>query len=176
MSFYVMSMEDALKIMVAGDGGVGKTTLLRKYVSGTFSTDTHMTIGIEFHVKRVQLGGKTYALQMWDLGGQPRFRFMLSSYCRGARGALLLFDLIRMSSLDSLSEWISDVLRKQDPALPILLCGTKADVAAERTVSRDYALTLAESLTCCGYVEVSAKTGQNVELAFALLVDKIIKS
>ncbi len=168
-------METALKIMVAGDGGVGKTTLLRKYVSGTFSPDTYMTIGIEFHVKRTQCNGRSYTLQLWDLGGQPRFRFMLCSYCLGAGGAMLLFDLTRMNSLDSLSGWITDVLRKQYPTLPILICGTKADVAGERTVSRDDVLAAAQTLYCCGYVEVSAKTGQNVDLAFDLIVDQITK-
>jgi Ras-related protein Rab-11B len=164
------------KIMVAGDGGVGKTTLLRKFVSGTFSTDTHMTIGIEFHVKQVVFNGQKYTLQLWDLGGQERFRFMLNSYCLGAHGALLLFDLTRMSSLDSLQEWVSEVLRKQNPALPILFCGTKADVVGERSVPRDLAVSTAKSLNCFGYVELSAKTGQNVELAFDLLIDKIKKS
>ncbi len=163
------------KIMVGGDGGVGKTTLLRKYVSGTFSTDTHMTIGIEFHVKQLLHDGQGYTLQLWDLGGQERFRFMLSSYCLGANGALLLFDLTRMSSLDSLQEWVSGVLRKQNADLPILFCGTKADVVEERSVPRDLAVSTAKSLNCFGYVELSAKTGQNVELAFALLVDKINK-
>ncbi len=162
--------------MVAGEGGVGKTTLLRKYVSGTFSTDTHMTIGIEFHMKYVQCSKGNYVLQLWDLGGQPQFRFMLSSYCLGARGALLMFDLTRMSSLDNLQEWTADVLRKNIPALPILLCGTKVDVIREQSVPRDIALSLAKDLHCFGYVEVSAKTGQNVELAFELLTDKIIKA
>ncbi len=164
------------KIMVGGEGGVGKTTLLRKYVSGTFSTDTHMTIGIEFHVKQVVSAERKYTLQLWDLGGQERFRFMLSSYCLGANGALLLFDLTRMSSLDSLQEWVSEVLRKQNPALPILFCGTKADVVEERSVPRDLAVSTAKELNCFGYVELSAKTGQNVELAFDLMVDKINKT
>ncbi len=164
------------KIMVGGDGGVGKTTLLRKYVSGTFSTDTRMTIGIEFHVKQVLHEGRNYTLQLWDLGGQERFRFMLSSYCLGASGALLLFDLTRMSSLDSLQEWVSEVLRKQNAALPILFCGTKADVVDERSVPRDMAVSVAKSLNCFGYVELSSKTGQNVNVVFDLLVDKINKT
>ncbi len=164
------------KIMVGGDGGVGKTTLLRKYVSGTFSTDTRMTIGIEFHIKQLIHDGKNYTLQLWDLGGQDRFRFMLSSYCLGALGALLLFDMTRMSSLDSLQEWVSEILRKQNPALPILVCGTKADLVDERSVPRDMAVSIAKSLNGFGYVELSAKTGQNVELAFELLVDKINKT
>lgn len=164
------------KIMVGGDGGVGKTTLLRKFVTGTFCTDTRMTIGIEFHIKQLVYAGQTYILQLWDLGGQDRFRFMLSSYCQGASGALLLFDLTRMSSLDSVQEWVSDVLRKHNAALPILFCGTKADIIAERSVPYDMGVSIAKSLDCIGYVELSAKTGQNVELAFDLLVDKIIKT
>jgi len=74
-----------LKVMVAGNGGVGKTTLLRKFVSGTFDAATGMTIGVQFHVKEVTFDGQPVSLQLWGLGGQDHFRFMLPSYTLSER-------------------------------------------------------------------------------------------
>ncbi len=69
-----------LKVMVAGDSGVGKTTLIRMFVSGIFDAATRMTIGVQFHVKSITYEGRPVSLQLWDLGGQDHFRFILPSY------------------------------------------------------------------------------------------------
>ncbi len=81
------------KIVVGGDGGVGKTTLLHRFVTGSFEETTHMTIGVQFHNKELHIADFDVTLSVWDLGGQDRFRFILPSYVLGAKGALLLFDL-----------------------------------------------------------------------------------
>ena len=81
-----------MKILTAGEGGVGKTKLLHRYVEGKFSGETKMTIGVEFFLKEVMIDGQQCALQLWDFGGQERFRFLLENYVLGAKGALLLFD------------------------------------------------------------------------------------
>ena len=110
--------------MIAGAGGVGKTTLIHKLAHNQFLEDTKITIGIEFSVYNLTLDGDEYSLQLWDLGGQKRFRFVLDSYTIGAKGALLLYDLTRMSSMNELEEWVG-ILRKHNPNLPILFVGTK---------------------------------------------------
>ncbi len=161
------------KIVIAGDGGVGKTTLLHKYVTGLFLADTSMTIGVQFHIKHVRLGDATCTLQLWDFGGQERFRFMLPNYTRGAKGALLLFDTTRMSSLNVLAE-LAGICRSFDPSLPILLIGTKVDRVADLSVTSETAREYLDTLSLLDYVEVSAKTGQNVEMAFEMLVKKML--
>ena len=91
------------KILVGGDGAVGKTTLLRKYVDGTFDESSIATVGVDFFIKQVvyeNIGSCT--LQIWDLGGQERFRHLLESFIMGAKGALLLFDLTRMPKIDNI--------------------------------------------------------------------------
>jgi len=160
------------KIIVAGEGGVGKTTLLSKYVNGLFMEDTRMTIGVQFHVKTVTYGGNSYSLQLWDLGGQDQFRFMLPSYIRGAKGAILLYDTTRMASLTNLEEWI-EICRTQDKNLPIMLCGTKIDLISERVVSADYAKSFLNLNSLFDHIEVSAKTGENIEKAFEMLASKV---
>ncbi len=160
--------------MVAGEGGVGKTTLLLKYVNGSFVADTSMTIGIQFHHKITKYHEVDYSLQLWDLGGQDRFRFILPSYTKGARGALLLYDMTRIQTLKTLEEWVI-ICRTYNKTMPILLCGTKADLEDERSVSTDYAASYLQSYNLFDHLELSAKSGQNVEKAFELILKVIIE-
>ncbi len=162
-----------LKVMVAGDGGVGKTTLIRKFVSGTFDVATAMTIGVQFHVKETVYEGRPVSLQLWDLGGQDHFRFMLPSYTFGAKGAFLLYDTTRTSTLDSLAEWVK-ICRTHNKDMPILFGGTKTDLVEQRCISAARARSLLEPLNLFDHVEVSAKAGANVERAFEMIISKII--
>ncbi len=160
------------KIIIVGEGGVGKTTLLYKYINGTFLEDTTMSIGVQFHTKNACYGGNNYSLTIWDLSGQERFRFLLPSYIQGARGAILLYDTTWMGSINNLEEWIC-LCRRESKDLPILLCGTKIDLIAHRSVSEDYAKSYLESMNFFDYIEVSAKTGENVEKVFEKICRKI---
>ncbi len=163
-----------MKVLVAGAGGVGKTTLLTRAVTGKFVQQTSMTIGVEFHLLNLTINGVAVTLQLWDFGGQERFRFMLDSYVAGAKGAMLLFDLTRTVTLDGLQEWI-DLCRKSDPNLPILFIGTKLDRVEDITVSDDYAKEFLAPLKMFDYVKISSKDGTNVTSAFELLTQKIIE-
>ncbi|MFX1257154.1 MAG: Rab family GTPase [Promethearchaeota archaeon] len=163
-----------LKILTAGEGGVGKTTLLHRYVEGKFSAETKMTIGVEFFLKEVHIDTKHCTLQLWDFGGQERFRFLLESYVLGAKGALLMFDLTRPMTLENLQEWIN-IVRRNDPDLPILFLGTKLDLVDEIMVEDDYALTVKEKFNLFDYLKISSKSGENVEEAFQKLTKKILE-
>ena len=132
-----------LKILTIGAGGVGKTTLLRRFVEGVFTTDINMTIGVEFFIKEMQVENYECSLQLWDFGGQDRFKFLLDSYIIGTKGALLMFDLTRIATLDPVKEWV-DTLRKNNPELPILLIGTKKDMEEKISVDDNYVLQLKE--------------------------------
>jgi small GTP-binding protein len=162
-----------LKILLAGEGGVGKTTLLHRYVEGKFSAETRMTIGVEFFLKEVEIDSQYCTLQLWDFGGQQRFRFLLESYVLGAKGALLLFDLTRPITLEKLENWV-DICRRGDPDLPILFLGTKHDLINNVMVSDDYALEFKETFDLFDYLKVSSKSGENVLKAFNLLTRKIL--
>ncbi|MBY8988533.1 MAG: GTP-binding protein [Candidatus Lokiarchaeota archaeon] len=162
-----------LKILLAGEGGVGKTTLLHRYVEGRFSAETRMTIGVEFFLKEVEIDSKYCTLQLWDFGGQERFRFLLESYVLGAKGALLLFDLTRPITLEKLENWVN-ICRRGDPNLPILFLGTKHDLDNDIMVTDDYALEFKEAFNLFDYLKVSSKSGENVQNAFTLLTTKIL--
>src|SRR5271157_1218363 len=75
------------KILMMGAGSVGKTALCEKYVTGLWNPLTQLTIGVDFHIKTMKIDDKTVKLQIWDMGGEDRFRFLLSTYCLGAQGA-----------------------------------------------------------------------------------------
>ncbi len=169
-----MTKKFILKILLAGEGGVGKTTLLHRFVDGKFSGETRMTIGVEFFLKEVEINSNHCTLQLWDFGGQQRFRFLLESYVLGAKGALLLFDLTRPITLEKLEQWV-EICRKNDPDLPILFLGTKTDLVDDIMVDDDYALEFKEAFDLFDYLKVSSKSGDNVNNVFGLLTKKILE-
>ena len=163
------------KILVGGDGAVGKTTLLRKYVDGTFDESSITTVGVDFFIKQViyeNVGSCT--LQIWDLGGQERFRHLLESFIMGAKGALLLFDLTSMPKIDSILNWVN-IVRMHDLDLPILLVGTKRDLEEYISVDDESAQSIKNAFNMIDYIKTSSKTGANVERVFDLIVEKLME-
>ena len=169
-----MPQKFILKILTAGKGGVGKTTLLHRYVEGRFSAETKMTIGVEFFLKETEIDSNHCTLQLWDFGGQERFRFLLESYVLGAKGALLMFDLTRLMSLENLQQWIT-IVRKGDPNLPVLFVGTKLDLTDEIQIDDDYAMSFLNEFNLIDYIKISSKTGENVSTVFEMLTRNILE-
>jgi len=169
-----MSKPRVLKIITTGEGGVGKTTLLHRYVEGKFLADTKMTLGVEFFLKELDLDGNKILLQIWDFGGQERFRFLLQNYIMGAKGALFLFDLTRPFSLTCIDEWVK-LCRRENLDLPILLLGSKADLTDLITINDMYVLEIKEYYEMFDHLRISSKTGENTDLAFELLAKEIIR-
>ena len=162
------------KVLTVGDGSVGKTTLLQRYVAGLFKEDQKMTIGVNFYLKRIQTRDFDIALQLWDFGGQERFRFLLKKYVKGAAGALLLYDLTNPATIESVNEWV-ELVRMYNSSLPIILVGTKYDL-----VDPEFIDDTAPNLVLAKYdlidsVKTSSKTGKNVEDVFNLLFNYLIK-
>jgi small GTP-binding protein len=161
-----------LKINLLGDGAVGKTSLLLRYTQQLFRSESRLTIGVEFLSKTMEIDSKRIKLQIWDIGGQEQFRFLMTTYVKGSNGALLLFDLTRRDTFESLPSWL-DEMRKENPYdynFPLILIGNKADLSKLREVSTEEAIGFAKFENCLGYIETSAKTGENVEKTFELLV------
>ncbi len=162
------------KIIVFGDGGVGKTSLTHRYLTGVFSEGRNVTIGVEFYVKDLLIEGKSIKLQIWDFGGEQRFRFLLPNYCRGCNGGIFVYDVTNLATLQSLHEWM-EVVSANAPNIPVLIVGTKIDLVEKRKVARAEAIKVAQSLTMTGYAEVSSKTGNNVENVFVTLSKIMLK-
>ena len=169
-----MLASSTYKIILGGEGGVGKTTMLYRYVEGKFLEDTKMTIGVEIMNKSLKINdGRICDLQLWDFGGQERFRFFQDSFVLGASGAFLMFDLTTLFSFNKLRNWI-EVVRKYDPTLPVVLLGGKCDLK-NHSVKEEYILDFMKENNIDQYLNVSSKTGSNVEEAFQILVARIME-
>ena len=164
----------AFKIVTAGDGGVGKTTLLHRYVENEFLFDTKMTIGVGFFQKYITVGNlENISLQLWDFGGEEHFRAFLDSYMLGASGAILMFDLTRPKTLNKLDDWVS-ILRKYDKDLPVVFLGGKIDLDEFIVKTDDLALEMKDKYEFLDFIKVSSKTNHNVDEAFELLINTIL--
>ncbi len=170
-----MAKQFVFKILTAGEGGVGKTTLLHRYVNGIFNENLKMTVGVEFFEKELATDKGQCFLQLWDFGGQARFRFLIESYVRGAKGALLMFDLTRINSLEKIDEWVN-ILQQHNKNLPILFVGTKCDIIDQITVDDEYIQSIMEEFNFFSYLKISSKTGYNTEYALKILIDKIFQN
>lgn len=164
---------------MGGNGGVGKTTMLHKYTKGIFMENMIMTIGLDFFVKELSFNSSHCKLQIWDLGGQKRFRFLHESHVNGADVGLLLFDLTSLFSLENIPYW-ADMFRSRNNKLPLILVGTKHDLINEMYypgVQDDQVFNMAEMCDIKKeyYIKASSKTGYNVNNVFRLVFELALR-
>jgi small GTP-binding protein len=162
------------KVPVAGDGAVGKTSLIIRYTQGTFSDTYKMTIGTSFAVRTVDFGNLVVKLQIWDLAGQPHFSSVRPLFYQGSTGVIYVFSVADRPSFEHLAGWMVEVQKTVGPLTGILL-GNKADLAEARVVSFEEAQAFAQA-NGLAYMETSAKLDLNVGDAFRFIATRIIKS
>ena len=160
--------------MMLGDASVGKTSLTIRYISGFFLEDLKLTIGVDFYSKTTNFKGKKVKLQIWDFGGEERFRFLLSQYCKGANAAFFLYDITNSITIDHLPDW-TQIIREHSGDIPIMLVGSKVDLEEFRAVPRNEGILAAKKYNLTSFVELSSKTGQNVEEAFNLMTESLFE-
>jgi small GTP-binding protein len=153
------------KVLLIGDSGVGKSSLLRRYVDDEYSDSFVSTIGVDFRLRNVRLNGATVRLQLWDTAGQERFRTITASYYRGAQALLLVYDASDRESFAHLQRWLDESQRYADQPV-VVVVGNKADL--ERAVPADEAQRWADAHGCA-LVECSAKDKAAVDQLFANL-------
>ena len=125
------------KVVFGGDGGVGKTTLIQRYLTGEFIDTTKLTIGVGFHIHQMSYQGRDISLSVWDCGGQEQFKQMgiFDNYFRGALVAILMFDLTRALSIGGLDTWYDFV--DQNVKTDIIIIGGKSDLPRDPLLSDD---------------------------------------
>jgi small GTP-binding protein len=153
-----------------GDAAVGKTSLTLRYISGFFLDDLKLTIGVDFYSKTTNFKNKKVKLQIWDFGGEQRFRFLLHQYCKGANAAFFLYDITNRLSLDHLPDW-TQIIREHAGNIPIMLIGSKVDLKEFRAVTREEGILAAKKYNLSTFIELSSKTGQNVEKSFDVITE-----
>ena len=156
-----------LKVVVAGDGAVGKTSLIRRYCEGKFEHTRVATIGVDFQTQKVELPDQTVKLSIWDMAGQERFAVVRAGFYRGSRAAALVYDVTEPQTLVDLTRWREEVLTAVQEQ-PFLVIGNKIDL--ERVVPTEEGRAFAESIGA-PYVETSALTGDGVPALFETLAN-----
>ncbi|KAK0179734.1 hypothetical protein PV327_005457 [Microctonus hyperodae] len=164
-----------LKVVILGDGGVGKSCLMNRFVSNHFDEHSFHTIGVEFLNKDIEINGEAYTLQIWDTAGQERFKTLRTPFYRGSDICLLTYAVDDRTSFKNLALWRSEFLYYadvQDGALfPFIVVGNKVDVPeTEKQISTNEARAWCLENGNPPLVETSAKTATNVEAAFGAAV------
>lgn len=175
MAFYSEEekTEDYLfKIVLIGDSAVGKSNLLARFARDEFYPNSKSTIGVEFQTQKMDINGKEIKAQIWDTAGQERFRAVTSAYYRGAVGALIVYDISRRQTFDSIGRWLNELHTHSDMNVVTILVGNKSDLkdAREVTTSEGKALAEAQGLF---FMETSALDSSNVAAAFQTIVKEI---
>lgn len=162
------------KIVLAGDGAVGKTSLINRFVTGAFTGDYKATIGVAITAKSLVVNDQEVNLQIWDVAGQTLFRQFRQKFYTKAEGALLVFDLTVPKSLDNLHlSWMNDI-KEITGEIPTVLIGNKVDLKELQAISSEEITTFLEQHPMCSHINTSALTGENVEQAFHELVTCIL--
>jgi Ras-related protein Rab-7A len=167
-----------LKLLLLGDASVGKTSLLNQFVNREFTAQYKATIGSDFSSKQLDVDGKFVTLQIWDTAGQERFQSLGPTFYRGTDCCILVYDVTRPPSFESIAKWRSDFCNQLSLSnaddFPFLLLGNKADLpnkAVQPSAAREYAEMNGGML----FFEVSAKTADNVQTAFEAVVRRALE-
>ena len=172
-------MSKQCKVVVLGDSGVGKTTIIHHYINNEFRADFKATIGADFTSKIITENRTSVDLQIWDTAGEERFHSVGAAFYRGADACILVYDITQQESFTKLQNWRDDLYVKSgispDEDFIFIAFGNKADLAEQRQVAEETAKSWGE-LNHISVFEVSAKSGQNIENGFQELVRLFMKS
>ncbi|SCU91240.1 LAFA_0F02630g1_1 [Lachancea sp. 'fantastica'] len=155
------------KIVFLGEQGVGKTSLITRFMYDTFDDHYQATIGIDFLSKTMYLDDKTIRLQLWDTAGQERFRSLIPSYIRDSHVAIVVYDVTSKKSFEYIDKWVEDVKSERGEENVVLcIVGNKNDLSDERQVSTEEGERKAQVLNAKIFIETSTKAGFNVKNLF----------
>lgn len=169
----LMQYDYLVKLLLIGDSGVGKSSLLVKFADDKFSPHIGQTIGMDFKVKMLNLGGKRVKLQIWDTAGQERFHTITQQYYRNAMGIILVYDVTNEESFTNIRRWAAQIAAHGAENADRMLLGNKADFEPPQRVvdaARGQALAAEYGMP---FMETSAKDGRGVTEAFHAIADAV---
>ncbi len=168
--------EYIFKLILIGNSGVGKSSILQRYIQKVFNESYSSTIGVDFFMKSINIGDKSIKLQLWDTAGTEKFRSITTGYYRGADAAFVVFDLSSKTSFNSLNEWIESYYKFSNPDVEknVILIGNKCDLVDEREVTNEEIEKFIKD-NDIHYFETSAKEGKNIDESFHFIAERLIK-
>jgi len=167
-------MKKTVKVIVSGDGGVGKTSFLNRLVNDRFFDNSKLTRGIDFYSKNIYVNGTEFNFIMWDFAGQNQFKTLLNDFVEGSLAALILFDLTRINTIENIYDWI--ITLETFGHIPIVLIGTKSDLVNpfEYQAIDNYISEIKQEYdNIISYIKISSKTGENIKNAFEILIENL---
>lgn len=171
---YYTEYDYIYKILLIGDSGVGKSSILVRFTDNVFSNNFVSTIGVDFRVKTIEIDGAIIKLQIWDTAGQERFKTITNSYYRGSNGAIVVFDLADRDSFENLDYWFNDLKSYSKENIPVIIVGNKSDLLNEQQVTKEEAEKYAKEKNCNFYA-TSSKDSVNIFKIFEVIAAKIKK-
>lgn len=163
------------KYIIVGDSSVGKSCLLLQFTDKRFKKDHDITIGVEFGTRLIDINNQKIKLQIWDTAGQESFKSITRCYYRGSAGALLVYDITKRETFEHIVKWLEEIKNAANPNITIMLIGNKSDLESSRKVSTEEAMLFANKHGLM-FIETSAKTSVNVELAYINTANNIYKN
>jgi small GTP-binding protein len=165
-----------VKVVVAGPGGVGKTTLLKRLETNNY-IPAISTVGVNFLILDHEVGETILRVAYWDYAGEDRFKSLFPGYCQGSSAGVVTFDTSRIQTLSEIPTWLSMLKQHNDPDIPVILLGNKIDTIneEEREVVREAAIRFVKEYNLSSYYFCSAKTGEGLSSPFAHLGILIIE-
>lgn len=162
------------KLAFLGDQGVGKSSIISKYVYDSFEDNINPTIGVDFVVKTIYSGDKTYKIHFWDTAGQERFKSLIPSYIKDCQVAIIVYDITRKETFNNIQGWYQDILNERGEDIILGLLGNKIDLE-ERQVTTAEGFKMAEKIKAI-FQECSAKEGDNLASFFKSIFETLIKN
>lgn len=160
------------KVILIGECGVGKSSLLDIFVMNTFRASQETTVGGSFKSKYIKIGTKNIKLNIWDTAGQERYQSLTKMYCRGANAAVLIYDITNKKSFDSLNKWHQIVLESGNEDIIFFIVGNKEDLVEKEEVKLEDALFFANSIGGC-LKKTSAKNNLGVTEMFTCVGSRL---
>ena len=154
-----------LKLVVVGDSGVGKTNLIKRFANNTFNSNSKATVGVEFLSKSFKINNTVFKIEIWDTAGQERYKSITAAYYKGAKGALVVYDITSKISFENIDKWMLEIKEKSSKDLKLMIIGNKCDLKDGRQVSNEEAMRKAKD-TGIALMETSALDSTNVKEAF----------
>ena len=160
------------KILIIGDSGVGKTSILLRYVDDRYSPMHDFTIGVDFRTKIIDFNGKRAKLYIWDTSGQERFRAITASYYRGAQGILLVYDVTNQKSFHDIKQWLQEAETHGSSKVAKVLVGNKCDLTKNKEVDTETGHKLSAQLRI-PFIETSTKDSLRIQDMFLTLCEEV---
>ena len=161
----------AFKVIIVGDTNVGKTSIVHRFLYDERPAHVHLTVGVDFGIRVVQIGNVRIKLQIWDTAGQEMYRSIAAAYYRNSAGCIAMFDLTNQRSFTSLQQWVCDIYQAA-PSVRCMVVGNKTDLADKKVVNTAIARVFASSVNA-EYTETSVLDGKSVQRMFQMLTERI---